>query len=215
MATTAIPSTSGSLAQNKICCHFAPSATAEQIYSQQAFKSKEILMKEIKTFETERLILKPTSEEDSKFIFELLNTPKWIKYIGDRNIKTIDNAKDYIKTKMLPQLERLGYSNYTIIRKVDKQKMGTCGLYDRDGLEGIDIGFAFLPEYEQKGYAFEAAFKIKSVAFHEFGINAISAITTKDNTSSQKLLEKLGLKLIGTTKLPNDKEELLMYKIEK
>jgi len=168
-----------------------------------------------KSFETERLIIRPTSESDSELIFELLNTPKWLKYIGERNVKTIENAKNYINEKMIPQLERLGYSNYTLIRKQDNQKIGTCGLYDREGLKGIDIGFAFLPEYEKKGFAFESSNRLKEAAFNEFGIKTISAITMKDNTSSQKLLEKLGLKLIGTTKLPNDDEELLLYKIEK
>jgi len=168
-----------------------------------------------KTFKTERLIIRPTSEEDAEFIFELLNTPKWIKNIGDRNVNSVEIAKDYILNKMQPQLERLGYSNYTLIRKSDNVKIGTCGLYDRDGLDGIDIGFAFLPDYEGNGFGFEAADKIKNVAFNEFGIKVISAITTKNNVSSHKLLEKIGLELTGTTKLPNDNEELLLYKIEK
>ena len=168
-----------------------------------------------KTFETERLIIKPTSEEDAAFIFELFNSPKWLKNIGDRNITSPDMAKDYILTKMQPQLERLGFSNYTLIRKMDHVKIGCCGLYDREGLEGIDIGFAFLPEYEGKGYAFEAADKLKNVAFNELGLHTISAITSKHNVSSQRLLEKLGLALAGTTILPNNDEELLLYKIEK
>jgi len=169
-----------------------------------------------KSFETERLFIRPTSENDSEFIFKLLNTPKWLKYIGDRNVKTIENAKQYIKEKMTPQLERLGYSNYTLTTKRDKQKIGTCGLYDREGLKGIDIGFAFLPEFERKGFAYESSNKLKEVAFSEFGIKTISAITAKNNISSQKLIEKLGLKLIGTTKIPNDdsEEELLLYRIE-
>ena len=115
---------------------------------------------------------------------------------------------------MTPQLERLGYGNYTLVTKDGLQKIGTCGLYDREGLEGIDIGFAFLPQYEKKGFAFEASNKLKEVAFDEFKIKAINAITNKDNISSQKLLEKLGLKLSGTTKLTNDEEELFLYKIE-
>ena len=172
-------------------------------------------MSQHKNFETERLILKPTSEEDAEFILELFNTPKWIKYVGDRNIRTVENARDYIQTKMLSQLERLGYSNYTLIRKADNCKIGICGLFDRDGVEGIEIGFAFLPEYEKKGYAFESANKLKNVAFSEFGLAEINAITVKDNISSQKLLEKLGLKLNGTTKLPDDDEELLLYKINR
>lgn len=167
------------------------------------------------SFETERLTIRPTNESDSEFIFKLLNTPKWLKFIGDRNIKSVEHAKEYIKEKMIPQLERLGYSNYTLITKQDNQKIGTCGLYDREGLEGIDIGFAFLPEYEKMGYAFESSNKLMEIASREFDIQIISAITMKENISSQKLLEKLGLKLIGTTRIPNDDEELLLYRIEK
>ena len=172
-------------------------------------------MSQYKSLKTERLIIRPTSVEDAEFIFALMNTPKWIKNIGDRSITSIEMAKNYIIDKMQPQLEKLGYSNYTVIRKSDNMKMGSCGLYDREGLEGVDIGFAFLPAYERKGFAFEAADKIKNVGFKEFGIEAISGITAKDNISSQKLLEKLGLILTGTTKLPNETEELYLYKIEK
>jgi len=110
-------------------------------------------MHNYKAFETGRLILKPTSEEDAEFIFKLFNTPKWLKYIGDRNIKTVENARAYIKTVMLSQLRKLGYSSYTLVKKQDNVKVGTCGLYNREGLAGIDIGFALLPEYEGKGYA--------------------------------------------------------------
>ena len=172
-------------------------------------------MNTYKTFETERLILKPTLEEDAEFLFQLINMPKWIKYIGERNVKTVQEAENYIVEKMKPQLAKLGFGNYTLIRKTDNVKIGTCGLHDREGLEGLDIGFAFLPEYERKGYAFEAAEKLKNIAFSEFGINKISAITTKNNFASQRLLEKLGLKKIGTTKVTNDDEELLLYRIEK
>lgn len=167
-----------------------------------------------KSFETERLIITPTTEQDAGFILKLFNTPKWLQYIGDRKVYTVEDAKDYILARMLSQLKRLGYSSYTLIRKEDKQKIGTCGLYDREGLEGIDIGFAILTEFENKGYGFEAALKIKEAAFNDFGIDTIKAITTKDNISSQKLLEKLGFELSGTSKLPGDDEELLVYKSE-
>ena len=172
-------------------------------------------MNNYKVFETDRLHLKPTTEEDAKFIFDLLNSPKWLKNIGDRNIHTLLDAQEYIKTKMLPQLKQLGFSNYTIIRKEDKVKIGSCGLYNRDGLEGIDIGFAFLPEYEKKGYAYEAASKLKEAAFKIFDLKKISAITSKNNIESQNLLLKLGLKLVETITLPNDTEELLLFKIDK
>lgn len=166
-----------------------------------------------KMFQTDRLLLKPCEEEDASFIYELMNSPKWITFIGDRHIHSVEDAQNYILEKMKPQQERLGYSNYTIIRKSDQIKLGTCGLYDREGLEGIDIGFAFLPQYEKKGYAFEAANRLKEEAFSRFGIQKIKAITAKNNLLSQRLLEKLGLSLIGTTILPNDDEEILVYEI--
>lgn len=172
-------------------------------------------MTQYKTFETERLILLPTLEEDATFIFELLNMPKWGEYIGDRNIKTVEDAKNYIKIKMLPQLNKLGYGNYTLIRKADNSKIGTCGLNDREGCDGVDIGFALLPDYEKKGYAFESAIKLINVAFNELGLNKINAITSRNNLTSQTLLEKLGLKLNGVTNLPGEKEEVLLYTIEK
>lgn len=162
-------------------------------------------------FETERLILKPTLEEDAELILALLNTPKFIKYVGDRNVRTVDEAKAYIKKKMIPQLERLGFGNFTLIEKSKNAKIGTCGLYDREGMEGFDIGFALLPDYEGLGFGFESANKLIQVAFEEFKINEISGITTKDNIASQKLLEKLGLELKGTINLPDDDEELLLY----
>ena len=172
-------------------------------------------MNTYKTFETQRLLIRPVHIEDADFILEVLNTEKFIHYIGDRNVRSIDDAKKYIQDKMLGQLERLGFGNYAIIRKTDQIRMGTVGLYDREGLYAVDIGFAFLPEYEHQGYAFEAAQKILHAAFHDFNLEVICAITTKVNYSSQKLIEKLGLKYIGTTKIPNDEEELLLYEIRK
>lgn len=167
-----------------------------------------------KVFETERLILKPTSEDDADFFFELQNSPTWIKYIGDRNIKTIEDARKFIITKIIPQLETIGYSNYTIIKKSDNSKIGSCGLvHNREGLGGVvDIGFAFLPNYHKKGYAYEAANKVKNIAFDEFGIKELYAITTKGNFPSQKLLERLELNLSEILTLPNEDKESLVYK---
>lgn len=171
-------------------------------------------MKNYKTFETDRLLLKPTTEQDAHFILALLNTPKWHQFIGDRNVKTEEDARQYIHTKMLPQLKKLGFGNYTVIKKEDGSKMGTCGIYDREGLEGVDLGFAFLPEFEKQGYAFEAAQKLKEVAFSVFGLTKMKAITVHENDSSRRLLEKLGFTLAGITKIPNDEEELLLYTID-
>ena len=163
-------------------------------------------------FETERLYLKATSEEDAPFILELLNMPKWKQFIGDRNVQTVEEASTYIKERMLPQLKRLGFSNYTVIRKSDNAKMGTCGLYDREGMEGLDIGFAFLPEYEGQGYAFESSEKMKEAARDLLGVKELKAITSQENISSQKLLKKLGFHLDGTTIIKE--EELFLFRLQ-
>jgi ribosomal-protein-alanine N-acetyltransferase len=164
-------------------------------------------------FDTERLRLIPTSIDDADFLLVLLNSPKWLKYIGDRKVETIEDAITYIQNRMNPQLERLGFGNYTVSLKSNNQKIGICGLYDRKGLEGLDIGFAFLPEFEKKGYAFESAYKLLEVAVEKFKIKEISAITTEDNSESQKLLVKLGLQFEKKFFLEGDSEELMLFKL--
>ena len=166
-------------------------------------------------YETDRLILKPTDQSDAPFVFQLMNSPKWIKFIGDRNIHSLQDAENYIKQKMDPQLHRLGFGNFTMMLKTDGTKIGSCGLYDREGLEGLDIGFAIMEAYENNGYAYEASTKVLSLGLNEFGYSKISAITTKDNYSSQKLIEKLGLSFKEIIKLPEDEEELMLYEIVK
>ncbi len=170
-----------------------------------------MVLQEYKSFETERLTLRPTNKEDAAFILKLLNSPKWLQFVGDRNVKNEEDSKNYIKDRIIPQLERLGFGNYTVIRKSDREKIGSCGLYDRQGVEGIDIGFAFLPEFEKMGYGFEAAKEVKRAAVEDFKLKTIRAITVKENIASQKLLEKLGLVFIEVIKIPGDEEDLLLY----
>lgn len=167
-----------------------------------------------KTFDTERLHLRPAALEDAHFILQLLNTPKWLQYIGDRNVKSLEDAKKYIEERMFPQLERLGFGNYTVIRKEDGVKLGCCGIYDREGLEGVDIGFSFLPEYEKRGYAYEAALCVKDAAFTVFNLEKMGAITLKENRGSIKLLEKLGLQFKKMIQLGEDPEELCYYELQ-
>jgi RimJ/RimL family protein N-acetyltransferase len=164
-----------------------------------------------KSFETERLILQPTNEDDADFIMELLNTPKWLSFIGDRNVHTPDEARVYIRNRILKQFGALGYGNYTVIRKEDHRKIGSCGLYKRDGLDSADIGFAFLPEYEGKGYGYEAASKILTEAVDSFGLDHIQGITVRENAASRKLLEKLGLSYTKMITLPGNTEEIMLY----
>ncbi len=172
------------------------------------------LKKEDKFYETERLLIRPMSLEDADLIFEMYNMPRFIKFIGDRHIKTISDAENYIKDKFLPQFERVGFGNYLIVLKEGNQKIGAVGIFEREGLDVVDIGFSVLEKFEGKGLMFEAAQKIKSVGMEDFGLNKISAITVKDNFSSQKLIERLGLKFQKYVTLPNENEELMYYETE-
>lgn len=167
------------------------------------------------SLETDRLFLKPMSIDEADFILELYNSPNFIRFIGDRNIKSIQDAEQYILSKFLPQFERLGYGNFLIQLKSTGQKIGGVGIFEREGLEVQDIGFSFLPEFEGKGYGFEASSKLMETVFRDFGLNKISAITTNENIASQKLIEKLGLKYVKMIRLPDDEEELRYYEIEK
>jgi len=166
------------------------------------------------SYETERLILRPMNLEDAAFILDLYNRPSFIKYIGDRHIRSVLDAENYIKNRFLPQFDKLGYGNYLIMTKDGHNKIGGVGIFERDGLDVVDIGFSLLEEFEGKGYAYEAALKIKSVGMEDFGLQKISAITTKENFSSQKLIEKLGLKFQKYITIPGDPEELMYYETE-
>lgn len=165
-------------------------------------------------FQTERLLLRAVSSHDAAFVLALLNTPKWIEYIGDRNVSTEEQAKEYIENRMITAMNQNGFGNYVLVRKHDGACMGTCGLYKREGIQGVDIGFAMLPEFEKMGYMYEAAIKIKEVAHSHFQISLLNGITLPRNKASRALLEKLGLRLKKTVFLPNDPEELLLYSMD-
>ena len=163
------------------------------------------------SFNTQRLYIRPITTNDAPFILELMNTPKWIQFIGDRNVRTVEDAEAYITEKALPQITVHGYGNNVIIRKSDNVKLGTCGVYHRESIEIPDIGFAFLPTNEGKGYAFEATSKLVEIMKDNYGLTELSAYTLEENLSSRKLLERLGFELKGIGTLPTSDEELLHY----
>lgn len=158
----------------------------------------------MKTYETKQLILRLSTLDDADFFLELYNSPSFIQHIGDRNLRTIEDAKSYIQNRFLPQIERLGFGNYVILLKESNQKIGAVGIFERDGLDVQDIGFSFLERFQGNGYGFEAASKVMEIGMQDFGLKKLSAITTDENTSSQKLIEKLGLKFKKYVQLPDD-----------
>jgi len=165
----------------------------------------------MKNYETERLILKPADLEDADFFLKLYNLPSFIRFIGDRNLRTKKDAENYISNRFLPQIEKLGFGNCVVIHKELNEKIGAVGVFSRDGIDVPDIGFSFLPDFEGKGFAYESAVNLMEIVRTEFGIEKLSAMTTDENISSQKLIERLGLQFKKYVIFPDDNEELRYY----
>ncbi|NRA92631.1 MAG: GNAT family N-acetyltransferase [Psychroserpens sp.] len=162
--------------------------------------------------ETKRLLLSKISVDDAPFILELMNTPKWLRFIGDRNVRTVIDAREYIQNNQLKSYEEHGYGYYKVLDKTnDLSPIGSFGLVNRDSLPHIDIGFSLLPQFEGKGFGFEGATAILNMAKHDFGIETICAITLPDNTASIKLIEKLGLSFQKMVKPFDDDAELMFF----
>lgn len=165
----------------------------------------------MKVLETERLILRRLTVEDGEFILELLNDPSWLRFIGDKGVRTLDDACDYILKSPIAMYERLGFGLYLTELKYESVPIGICGLIKRDSLEDVDIGFAFLPNYRGKGYAFESASAVMSYGRRNFGLSRVVAITSPDNYGSAKLLEKLGFNFEKMVKLSSDSKEVKLF----
>ncbi|MBS4188989.1 GNAT family N-acetyltransferase [Bacillus sp. FJAT-49705] len=168
----------------------------------------------MKILETERLILRLQTTDDAAFILELLNDPSWLQFIGDRGVRTLEDAQAYILNGAVRSYEQFGFCFYLVERKEDHVPIGICGLVKRDTLEDVDLGYAFLPKYWGKGYAYEAASAVMAYGKDTLGLNRIVAITAQDNHTSAKLLEKVGLQFERLIQLPNDSEELKLFAFE-
>jgi RimJ/RimL family protein N-acetyltransferase len=160
----------------------------------------------LKILETNRLIVRRLSPEDAEFILQLLNEPSWLRFIGDKGVRTIADARAYILNGPVEMYSRLGFGLYLVELKEEGFPIGMCGLIKRDSLEDVDIGFAFLPQYWRRGYAYEAAAAVVAYGESVLGLKRIVAITSADNDSSAKLLEKLGFRFEEMIKLSNESQ---------
>lgn len=165
--------------------------------------------------ETERLILRRFTVDDTAFIIELLNTEGWIKYIGDRNVKTTDQARTYLENGPLKSYRNNEFGLALVELKTGHVPIGMCGLVKRDYLEDPDIGFAFLPNYHGQGYASEIVKKTIDYAFAELQKEKLLAITLPENQSSIRLLEKVGFTYSYNFVRSDTKEELCLYSTSK
>jgi len=164
--------------------------------------------------ETQRLILCHLAAGDAEFVLELLNEPSFIRYIGDKGVRSLDDARRYIAEGPVKSYELNGFGLNLVRLKASSTPIGICGVLKRDTLPDPDIGFAFLPAYWNQGYAFESAAAVMTHARETLGLSRILAITSPDNQASAKLLGRIGLRFDRLIQLAADADEVKLFTTE-
>lgn len=164
--------------------------------------------------ETERLLLRTMRPDDAPFYLALVNEPSWLEHIGDKGIRTVEQARANILSGPMLMQRRLGYSLYLIERKSDGERLGLCGLILRDTLPGTDIGYALPPRHWGQGYAYEAAAAVVDHARVTLGLQRLFGITNPANAASIALLQKLGLRFLHQTRFPPGDRDTNVYCID-
>jgi ribosomal-protein-alanine N-acetyltransferase len=159
---------------------------------------------------TERLVLAPFTVEDAPFIVALLTDPDWLRYIGDRGVRTIDDARGYLEKGPLASYAAHGFGLYRVARQDTGEPIGMCGLLRRDALPDVDLGFAFLPASRGQGFAREAAAATLAYAHGTLGLARIVAIVSPENAASIRVLEALGMGREGMVRLSADADAVCL-----
>lgn len=162
--------------------------------------------------ETQRLIVRQFTLLDAPFIIELLNSPNWIQFLGNRHINTEEEARTYLSQGPLASYDLNGFGLYLVALKDSETPIGMSGLIKRDGLSNVDVGFALLPAYTGQGYAFEATKAVMDYGYNTLQLPHIVAVARHDNNQSITLLGKLGLKFHDTIYLPGIAHALSLFK---
>jgi RimJ/RimL family protein N-acetyltransferase len=163
--------------------------------------------------ETNRLVLSHLTYADCEFIFELVNEPAFKLFIGDRGVRTLEDANEYLR-KAIGSYEVHGFGLYRVSRKDDQTPLGICGLLKRDEFEYPDLGFAFLERHWANGYAYESSSATLKFASEELGLRHIIAIADADNASSIGLLEKLRFNYEHRVRMPGETKEIFRYALD-
>jgi RimJ/RimL family protein N-acetyltransferase len=161
--------------------------------------------------ECERLSLRELGLHDAPFILQLLNEPSFLRFIGDKGVRTLADAREYISRGPMDSYRRFGFGLYLTSLRESGTSIGICGLVKRDTLVDVDVGFAFLPQYWSKGYAAESAAAVLAHAREALGLTRIVAITAPDNHGSIAVLEKVGLRLERKIRLVEGGPELELF----
>jgi len=160
---------------------------------------------------TPRLCLRRVTLDDADLMLAVWTDPAFVSNVGDRGIRTIDEARDAMRDGALRLYADYGYGPYAMVTKTHGEKIGICGLFKRDNLDHPDIGFAVLPDFCGQGYAGEAASAVLSHARDDLELATLTAIVSPGNAPSIGLIEKLGLTFAGMITMPGDDEEICLY----
>jgi [ribosomal protein S5]-alanine N-acetyltransferase len=160
---------------------------------------------------TTRTHVRELEVADAAFINDLLNQPAFLRYIGDRNVRTVADAATFIETRYRQSYRDHGYGLYVVESRDTAEPMGICGFVRRDTLPAADMGFAYLPEFEGRGIAFEAAAAILSYGESHLGLTEVLAIVQEDNARSHALLRRLGFRHRGSTLMPGETAPLSLF----
>lgn len=161
--------------------------------------------------ETGRLTLRRLSPDDAPFMLALLNEPSFIRNIGDRGVRTLDDARTYIATGPLASYDRFGFGLYLVELKDDATPIGICGLLKRETLADVDIGFAFLPGFWRRGYAVESASAVRDYARDRVGLRRLVAIVNPGNEASTRVLERIGFTYERMIAMGNEGTDLKLF----
>ena len=151
------------------------------------------------------------SVEDAPFILGLLNQPSFLRFIGDKGVRNLDQARDYILKGPVDSYDRNGFGLYLAVLKAGAIPIGMCGLVKRDALEHPDLGYAFVPEYWSQGLAFEAATGVLAYAHDTLRLERILAIVSPDNESSIRLLERLGFLFDKSIRMKDETADVSLF----
>ena len=164
--------------------------------------------------ETARLRLRTITPDDAAFYYALVNDPTWLQFIGDKGIRSVEQACTAIIDGPMAMQQRHGHSLYVMERKEDGQALGLCGLIRRDFLPDVDIGYAIRPEHFGRGYTYEAAQAVLELARGPLGISRVLGLTAPGNVNSIRLLNKLGLRFEEIKLLPPGDRPTNIYAID-
>lgn len=161
--------------------------------------------------ETQRLVLRRFTLDDTPLIVHLLNEPLFLRFIGDKNVRTAEDAALYLQRGPLASYAQHGFGLYHVSLKGEGTPIGMCGLLKRETLEDVDVGFAYLPQFGGRGYATEAAQATLQYGRTVLGLKRIVAITAPGNTASINVLTKIGLRHTHTLQMPGHQAASLLF----